>query len=295
MFDEQTVLMVVLLLVAYCLFIKPNNDKKKTTSEPEKNSSLEEEGVNATPDAKEKEPKEAFQNYNESDQYEHFSNTPNVPQMKPMKPMKPMKHIQEMQPIHNLREKFANVYRDSANVSSSPNAQFTEDLEDYKKTETVQDKLNRYTAKSKDKVDAYTGSLLGPGADPTKIPDKRRPVQGASELLPRNKNDWVKQEAMVPMLDQDLLDVPVRELFNIDTVSGSLRNPSLDVRGDLEVTRIKDLSPWMNSSIVPDKNLVALCETRENLFKDQHSRYIKEKSPMYTGNDYVNQPQVNQA
>ena len=49
--------------------------------------------------------------------------------------------------------------------------------------------------------------------------------------------------------------------MGVDTVGGSLKNPSLDIRGDIP-NPIMNVSPWNNSTIQPDTNLKGLCQRR---------------------------------
>ena len=75
-----------------------------------------------------------------------------------------------------------------------------------------------------------------------------------SELLPRDENsEWA---ALNPMGSGDLQNVNLLQSghhIGINTVSSSLRNASMDIRGDIPNPQVQ-VGPWNQTTIEPDVN-----------------------------------------
>ena len=78
----------------------------------------------------------------------------------------------------------------------------------------------------------------------------------AGNLLPKQQNDWFEVHNNVNVKNSHLINVyrPV----GANTVSGSLRNPTYDFRGDIANPKYV-VSPWLQSTISPDHNTKGLC------------------------------------
>jgi hypothetical protein len=126
--------------------------------------------------------------------------------------------------------------------------------------------------------------LLPRGTDPDQIPLKNNKPIPLEAMLPRQDgtNEWIARGSLVELKDGDILAANPRELFGIDTVSSSLKNASRDIRGTIPnpVLSAKDIGPWNHTSIDPDRNLVSLCDSKGGLFQDKVSRYIVKNSPL---------------
>jgi len=247
MFDEQTLLMIVLGLVLYCLCLKPK--KPETKTEPA------------------------------------------------LEPFAENNKIKTESEPSRIEENFSNYRGNNPAISSQPSPTFTKDLSDYKVTEEANEVVipeevdNAHVDRKHDSTvdDVFDQSLLPEGVDPDIIPIRDNTAQPIDDLMPNvDSADWVNGGDMIEFDDNDVLEIPVKELYGIDTVAGSLRNASLDLRGSISNPRIEGLSPWMQSSIQADDNIVSLTGPRDGLFKDQHSQEIINNSPMYTGRDFKN-------
>mgnify|MGYP001085412789 CR=1 FL=1 len=79
-----------------------------------------------------------------------------------------------------------------------------------------------------------------------------------SELLPRDENsEWA---ALNPIGSGDLQNVNLLQAGHhsgINTVSSSLRNASMDIRGDIPNPQVQ-VGPWNQTTIEPDTNRRAL-------------------------------------
>jgi len=82
----------------------------------------------------------------------------------------------------------------------------------------------------------------------------------AAALLPDEGNhnkDWFQNAyATTSVKNKHLINIyrPV----GVDTVQSTLKNPSLDIRGN-EICPKYVISPFLNSSIEPDNNIMGLC------------------------------------
>ena len=126
--------------------------------------------------------------------------------------------------------------------------------------------------------------LLPRGTDPDQIPLKNNKPIPLEAMLPRQDgtNEWIARGSLVELKDGDILAANPRELFGIDTVSSSLKNASRDLRGTIPnpVLPTTDIGPWNHTSIDPDRNLVSLCDSKGGLFQDKVSQYIVKNSPL---------------
>jgi hypothetical protein len=127
--------------------------------------------------------------------------------------------------------------------------------------------------------------LLPRGTDPDKIPLRPNEPIPLEAMLPKQDgtNEWVARGSLVELNETDILAANPRELFGIDTVAGSLRNASRDLRGTIPNPIIENLGPWNHTSIDPDRNLQSLTESRGGLFKDNKSLNIIKNSPILSG------------
>lgn len=128
------------------------------------------------------------------------------------------------------------------------------------KKEQVEEEVNtqphsvRVDAKGT-KFDKAFSSALAPGCDVNQIPDNRIANLNKDDLLPGEAtNDWF--ESVTVELDDDaLVTSSQREMFGINTVGSSLRNASLDIRGEIGLANPIRKYAWNNSTITPDTNL----------------------------------------
>ena len=105
------------------------------------------------------------------------------------------------------------------------------------------------------KFDKAFNSVLAPGCDVSQIPDNRTANLNKDDLLPGEAtNDWF--ESVTVELDDDaLITSSQREQFGINTIGSSLRNASLDIRGEIGLANPIRKYAWNNSTITPDTNL----------------------------------------
>jgi hypothetical protein len=93
------------------------------------------------------------------------------------------------------------------------------------------------------------------------IPGKGRKSDdmfNSKDLLPKEKNDeWFETHNNVKVKNSHLINV--YRPIGANTVSGTLRNPTYDFRGDVANPRYV-VSPWNQSTIDPDINNVGLCK-----------------------------------
>lgn len=75
-------------------------------------------------------------------------------------------------------------------------------------------------------------------------------------LLPVEEKDWFEDVTPTRIKNRHLINIyrPV----GVNTISTSLKNPSLDIRGNPANPKTV-VSPFLNSSIEPDHNLRGLC------------------------------------
>lgn len=79
------------------------------------------------------------------------------------------------------------------------------------------------------------------------------------KMLPQEVEDWFDTEPLMTtkkIKGTQLIHPKVQ--MGINTVSGSLRNGTHDIRGDIINPKIP-VSPWGNSTIEPDTNLKGVC------------------------------------
>lgn len=94
--------------------------------------------------------------------------------------------------------------------------------------------------------------------DPNKIPEKKEQKLNAADYLPKKSDkEWFKDTDIVKLDDSALLKAKPTTFIGVDTVSTSLRNPSLDLRGDIPNPK-KVVSPWNNTTITSDTNRAKL-------------------------------------
>ena len=94
--------------------------------------------------------------------------------------------------------------------------------------------------------------------DPNKIPEKKEQKLNAADYLPKKSDkEWFKDTDIVKLDDSALLKAKPTTFIGVDTVSTSLRNPSLDLRGDIPNPK-KVVSPWNNTTITSDTNRARL-------------------------------------
>ena len=94
--------------------------------------------------------------------------------------------------------------------------------------------------------------------DPNKIPEKKEQKLNAKDYLPKKSDkEWFKDTDIVKLDDSALLKAKPTTFIGVDTVSTSLRNPSLDLRGDIPNPK-KVVSPWNNTTITTDTNRAKL-------------------------------------
>jgi len=75
-------------------------------------------------------------------------------------------------------------------------------------------------------------------------------------LLPVEEKDWFEDVTPTRIKNRHLINIyrPV----GVNTISTSLKNPSLDIRGNPANPKTV-VSPFLNSSIEPDHNIRGLC------------------------------------
>jgi hypothetical protein len=82
------------------------------------------------------------------------------------------------------------------------------------------------------------------------------------DFLPKEINDdWFNtdfSQAKYKMNDDKLINTE-RYVIGVNTTSGSLRNPTWDIRGNSYPIPKFSVSPWNNSTIEPDYNIKSLC------------------------------------
>ena len=94
--------------------------------------------------------------------------------------------------------------------------------------------------------------------DPNKIPEKKEQKLNAADYLPKKSDkEWFKDTDIVKLDDSALLKAKPTTFIGVDTVSTSLRNASLDLRGDIPNPK-KVVSPWNNTTITSDTNRARL-------------------------------------
>jgi hypothetical protein len=94
--------------------------------------------------------------------------------------------------------------------------------------------------------------------DPNKIPEKKEQKLSAQDYLPKKSDkEWFKDTDIVKLDDSALLKAKPTTFIGVDTVSTSLRNASLDLRGDIPNPK-KVVSPWNNTTITTDTNRAKL-------------------------------------
>lgn len=82
-------------------------------------------------------------------------------------------------------------------------------------------------------------------------------IYNAKELLPKQADkDWFEVHNNVKVKNSHLINV--YRPIGANTVSGTLRNPTWDFRGDIANPRYV-VSPWLQSTIDPDINSRGLC------------------------------------
>jgi len=101
---------------------------------------------------------------------------------------------------------------------------------------------------------AYEASGLAPGCDASAIPDNRTANLNKDDLLPGEATkDWFEQ--VLEIDDSALIKSNTKEFFGRNTVGSSLRNASKDIRGEVGLANPIRKYPWNNSTITPDNNL----------------------------------------
>jgi len=79
----------------------------------------------------------------------------------------------------------------------------------------------------------------------------------SGEFLPKEtNNDWFEDVHAVSVKNRHMINV--YRPIGVDTVSSTLKNPSLDIRGAPSNPKTF-VSPFLNSSIEPDLNIRGLC------------------------------------
>jgi hypothetical protein len=78
----------------------------------------------------------------------------------------------------------------------------------------------------------------------------------ADELLPKESNDWFEDVTPTKIKNRHLINI--YRPIGVNTVMSSLKNGTLDLRGD-EVNPKTFVSPFLNSSYEPDHNIKGLC------------------------------------
>ena len=80
----------------------------------------------------------------------------------------------------------------------------------------------------------------------------------ADELLPKESNDWFEDVTPTKIKNRHLINI--YRPIGVNTVMSSLKNGTLDLRGD-EVNPKTFVSPFLNSSYEPDHNIKGLCSS----------------------------------
>ena len=102
--------------------------------------------------------------------------------------------------------------------------------------------------------------LHAKGVNPNVIPERKSTGGHSSkDFLPNEKKDnWFQSANTLALDDSALITVKAGHHIGVNTVGQSLRNASYDLRGTIPNPK-KVISPWMNSTIMPDNNLQSLC------------------------------------
>ena len=83
-------------------------------------------------------------------------------------------------------------------------------------------------------------------------PGKQNAIQNPSELLPKDTNNqWAKLNPSGKGALQDVAFLNAGYHIGVDTISGSLRNPNLQIRSEPPNPQ-KAVGPWNQSTITPD-------------------------------------------
>ena len=143
-------------------------------------------------------------------------------------------------------------------VDFEPAEVVTESEKEPEVVETFSEKphVNRIHIDGSNVQEAYKSTgLLPNGCDPNLIPNNRKANLNKDELLPGEATkDWFDQ--IIEVDENNLLKAGPVEFFGTNTVSSSLRNASYDIRGDQGMHNPKKVvSPWNNTTIGQDTNL----------------------------------------
>ena len=78
------------------------------------------------------------------------------------------------------------------------------------------------------------------------------------DLLPGTHNEWLDDVGGAFNVDSDKLIDMSQQCQGVDTVGQSLKNPSIDMRGDIVIPKIA-VGPWNNSSYDQKTQFKSLC------------------------------------